>query len=227
MTDAGVDQARPTIARGWIGEPDTDAAHLVLVHGYACDEKEMLQDAQKLAPHLPGVNVRLSSLRGWNTAQSGGNGYEWIGPGPGIGHPSPDLEDSAQRLVRTVEEIGDGPVILMGFSQGAAMSSEVLRRRPDLVAGLVALSGYTLLPPRPADEVLARDLAAGNGKPAFLGYDERDPVIAASALEWTAQFLRSHTDLTEERFPELGHRISRSQMPAIAEFLKPLVNKAA
>ena len=183
----------------------------------------MLTDALGLAPHLPDASVKVSSVRGWSPAQSGGSGFEWIGPGPGIGHPSPDLESSAERLCALVEDISDAPVILMGFSQGAAMCSEVMRRRPELVAGLVALSGYTLIPPRPADEHLAASVAAGCGVPGYLGYDEQDGVIIPAALNWTAEFLRTHTSLTEELFPGLGHRISRTQMPGIANFLRPLL----
>ncbi|RIJ69893.1 alpha/beta fold hydrolase [Nakamurella silvestris] len=223
MTEITVDQDQAVIAGGWLGEPRPGAAHLVLLHGFSCDETEMLDDALKLAPHLDGLSCRLSSVRGWSPAKGRSSGYEWVGPGPGIGYPAPDLASSVARLIEVVEALHDGPVVLMGFSQGAAMSSEVLRHRPDLVAGLVALSGYTLIPPRPADEELRRDLAAGVGVPTFLAYDEQDHVICGKALTWTAEYYRNHTALTERTYEGLGHRISSRQMADIAAFLAPLL----
>jgi len=224
MTEIIVDQDQAVIAHAWLGDPRPGAAQLVLVHGFSCDESEMLADVMKLAPHLPPeLSCRLSSIRGWSPAKGRSSGYEWVGPGPGIGHPAPDLAGSVARLIEVIEGLADAPVILVGFSQGAALSSEVLRHRPDLVAGLVALSGYTLIPPRPADTELRQDLAAGVGVPTFLGYDKNDHVICAAALDWTAEFYRRHTQLTEHTYEQLGHRISSRQMPDIAAFLSPLL----
>ena len=225
MTEIIVDQDQAVVARSWLGKPRAGAAHLILIHGFSCDESEMILDAKKLEPHLPGLSCQLSAIRGWSPAQGRSSGYEWFGPGPGIGYPSPDLASSVERLIEVIESLHDGPVILMGFSQGAAMSSEVMRHRPDLVAGIIALSGYTLIPDRPADRELIHDLAAGAGIPALLGYDEEDNVINKKALRWTAEFYRKHTELTEKTYPGLGHRMGSVQLTDIAEFLAPMLSQ--
>lgn len=50
------------------------------------------------------------------------------------------LEDCADDLAALVDELGCGPVIVVGYSMGGIVSQLLWRRHPDLVAGLVLCS---------------------------------------------------------------------------------------
>src|ERR1700712_5049965 len=82
-----------------------------------------------------------------------------------------------------------------GSPRACALPVTVLRRHPELVTGLVGLSGFMFDDDHPGDAALAVGAATGNGVPAFAGYDPGDPIIPAIANRWAMTFLRTHTDL--------------------------------
>jgi 3-oxoadipate enol-lactonase len=50
------------------------------------------------------------------------------------------LEDCADDLAALVEDLGRGPVVVVGYSMGGLVAQLLWRRRPDLVAGVVLCS---------------------------------------------------------------------------------------
>ncbi|HEX5739236.1 MAG TPA: dienelactone hydrolase family protein, partial [Hydrogenophaga sp.] len=80
-----------------------------------------------------------------------------------------------QRLLDREAERGVPPerTVLMGFSQGCAMTLLAGLRAPNRLAGLVALSGYLPLP-----HALEAERNAANGDvPIFLAHGLHDPVV--------------------------------------------------
>lgn len=71
--------------------------------------------------------------------------------------------------------IATNRIVLGGFSQGAAMSVYVGTRYPETLAGIVALSGYMLLPAR----FSAERSAANRETPIFMAHGKQDPVVPA------------------------------------------------
>jgi phospholipase/carboxylesterase len=65
-------------------------------------------------------------------------------------------------------------IVLMGFSQGCAMTLYTGLRYPERLAGLVALSGYLPLAQRTA----AERHAANAQTPVFMAHGQLDPVVA-------------------------------------------------
>jgi len=77
-------------------------------------------------------------------------------------------------------------IVLMGFSQGCAMSLFTGLRYPHRLAGLVGLSGY-----QPLAESLAAELAPANaGLPIFLAHGRQDPVVQIARGEAALEQLR-------------------------------------
>ena len=63
------------------------------------------------------------------------------GHGRGIRSRRPfRLEDCADDLAALVEQLGCGPVVVVGYSMGGLVAQLLWRRHPDLVAGLVLCS---------------------------------------------------------------------------------------
>ena len=63
------------------------------------------------------------------------------GHGRGIRSRQPfRLEDCADDLAALVEQLGCGPVVVVGYSMGGPVAQLLWHRRPDLVAGLVLCS---------------------------------------------------------------------------------------
>lgn len=188
--------------------PD-DAPLVLLLHGYGSHE----QDLPSLMPHLPD-GLASAAVRAPLTLGPGA--YAWVPIGV-PGRPDETVaEASTQALLSWLDEFvpAERQIVLLGFSQGGLMVSQLLRHRPDrFVAGLV-LSGFVL------DAVLPGDHALQAKKvPVFFGHGDADLVIAHDATARASTWLASHTALTEKSYPGLVHAISADELADINEFL--------
>ena len=181
---------------------------LVLMHGRGSHE----QDLYSLAPLLPSPFV-IAALRAPLELAPGS--YSWFPVGE-PGRPSVVAADSAVQAL--LDWLGSVPtaasVSLLGFSQGGAMSLHALRHAPDRFATFVNLAGFVIGEEAPAD-----DLLEVLRPPVFWGSDPADPVISAEAIARTAQWLPSHSTLTERHYDGIGHSISREELTDVNTFL--------
>lgn len=202
---------RETVTTALVGRP-----LLVLMHGYGSHEGDLIQ----LTPALPPGFV-TASLRAPLVAPAPvQNGHSWF-PLTEPGNPNPaDLDRAAEAVLAWLDGLdaavagGLGPVALMGFSQGGAMVTTLLRHRPERFAAGVNCSGFSVHRSHPGDAALA-----ARRPPVFWGRDVADPIITAAAIERTAAWLPGHSALTERRYPGIGHAISREELGDIAAFL--------
>jgi phospholipase/carboxylesterase len=186
----------------------TPVASVVVLHGLGADGRDFVPIAQELDLDaigpvrfvFPSAPVQPVTING---------GYEmraWYDIHP----PGPDgsrLEDEAglrasqalvQRLLDREAERGMSPerTVLMGFSQGCAMTLLTGLRAPRRLAGLVALSGYQPLP----HTLEAERSDANRDVPIFLAHGSRDPVVevargqqARDALQALGYAVQWHT----------------------------------
>ncbi|WP_456694661.1 alpha/beta hydrolase [Aeromicrobium sp. P5_D10] len=186
-----------------------DAPLVLLLHGYGSNEL----DLPGLIPHLrPGLAA--ASVRAPLTLGEGSHAWVPIRV-PGRPDPAATAEATLALLAWFDEFVApERQVILLGFSQGGLMVSQLLRHRPDrFVAGLV-LSGFVLDATLPGDEVLlARDV------PVFFGHGDADPIIAPDATVRASVWLAAHSDLTDKNYPGLQHAVSAEELADINEFL--------
>ncbi|SEE15112.1 alpha/beta hydrolase [Ruania alba] len=196
-----------------------DRPLLVLMHGYGAHE----HDLTPLVPAIAG-NAVVASLRAPLPA---GPGYAWfpIEDVENAGSPDPAIAaattagvmrwlERTQALART-----NGPVGLLGFSQGGAMVTHLMRHHPELFACGVALSGFTVPGLVGGDEALAQIRP-----PMFFGRGSADPLIPAQVSDRTTAFLASHTQLTTRVYPGLGHGIAQDEVDEVASFLAEHLN---
>ena len=180
---------------------------LILLHGHRMDERVGFE----LRHHLPAELV-FASVRAPREAQGGG--YAWFPMGSSFRLEA--IDHSAAAVLSWLDSVAlDGPVGVLGFSQGVATVFQMVRRDPARFAYAVNLSGAVVpFPGRGDAELAARRL------PVFWGRGGQDRVIPPALVESTRWWLRRHTDLTERVYPGLSHNVSPAELADLAAFVR-------
>lgn len=112
-------------------------------------------------------------------------------------------------------------IVLMGFSQGACLSSTAAQRRPARYGGVLVYSGGLIGPP---GTVWSAD---GNfaGTPIFLGCSDVDGHIPADRVRESAAHLeRMGAVVTLRLYPGMGHAINEEEVGVGRELLRGLAD---
>lgn len=194
-------------------DPLTGPVVAILLHGYGSSELDLAGLAPHAVPGLPWASLRAPLVLGrgsfaWFTISTPGNPE----PGP--------VDAAVQAIWRWVDATLDPGTRLVpvGFSQGGLMATELLRTRPERVAGTVVLGGFVQGAARPADDRLAESRPA-----VFWGRGSEDGVIAQDAVDRTEAWLPGHSTLTRRVYPGLAHGISPEETSDVAAFVSSLV----
>lgn len=165
-------RAVPSFGAGvveWHGSTEADAPLIVLLHGWGETEADMVA----LVPSLP-VGLTYASLRG---PLAMGRHPAWFAPG----HP---FHLSAQWFEAWLNGVASPtrPVVLVGFSAGAAFAGGLLLLNPGRYAGAAILYG-TL----PFEAGVATPPGGLAGIPVFVAHGTNDAMIPRDLLDraWT------------------------------------------
>ncbi len=158
-------------------------AAIIVLHGLGADGHDFVPIAQELElravgplrfvfPHAPVRPVTLNggmAMRAW---------YDILGTELQRREDEPGLRDSMAEIQALIErEVARGiapeRIVLMGFSQGCAMTLLTGLRSPQRLAGLVGLSGYLPL----AASTAAERSDANRLVPIFLAHGQVDPMV--------------------------------------------------
>ncbi|HSI51204.1 MAG TPA: dienelactone hydrolase family protein [Ideonella sp.] len=162
---------------------DAPVASIIVLHGLGADGNDFVPIAQELNlsavgpvrfvfPHAPVIPVT------WNNGMRMRAWYDIHGSDLVRREDEGGLRSSllaVQALVdREVQRgIPANRIVLMGFSQGCAMSLLTGLRAPQRLAGIVGLSGYL-----PLSETTAAERSEANADvPLFLAHGQYDPVV--------------------------------------------------
>lgn len=192
----------------WSAPLDSTRPLLVLLHGRGANEEDLFG----LAPLLPAGPV-VASLRALHAE---GPGFSWVPPRPpGVFEPAEEAVAAATgAVIDWLDGLGPhGPVALLGFSQGGAMSLQLLRERPADYRCAVVLSGFVFDGEQPGDAALA-----ARRPPVFWGRGTHDEVIEEHRIARTAAFLADHATVEEHTYPT-GHSVTPSEVRDIGAFL--------
>ena len=182
---------------------------LVLLHGVGANEGDLFS----LSPALP-LGPVIASLR---APLAYGMGWSWYDLGT-PGDPRSELVDAAALgVLAWLDALPVQPpaVALLGFSQGAAVTAQVLRHAPGRFACTVQLSGYVTPGELPGDAELVR-----LRPPVFYGRGTEDGVIPAVAVAHTEEWLRAHTDVDARIYEGLPHAVSQPEVADVVAFLR-------
>jgi phospholipase/carboxylesterase len=101
-------------------------------------------------------------------------------------------------------------IMLLGFSQGACLTSEFSIRHPRRYGGVMALSGGLIGPPGTTWDDVTTSL---DGTPVFLGCSDVDPHVPAERVrESEAVFRRLGAAVTRKLYPGMGHLVSGDEI---------------
>ena len=162
---------------------DAPRSSLIVLHGLGadgndfvpiCDELELgaIGPVRFVFPHAPVRPVTINggmAMRAW---------YDILGTDIARREDEAGLRESLVEVQALIERerargIDASRIVLMGFSQGCAMTLLSGLRHSERLAGLVGLSGYLPL----AASTAAERSAANQGLPIFMAHGRMDPVI--------------------------------------------------
>ncbi|HET7901803.1 MAG TPA: hypothetical protein VFL59_11500 [Candidatus Nanopelagicales bacterium] len=195
------------------GSTDPGAPLVVLLHGRGSDESGIAG----LADHLP-QRFSYAAVRG---PVDLGGAYTWF-QNRGIGRPLPDSLranlDWFRAWLATVAPEGR-PVVVVGFSGGAAFAGGLLLDDPHRWAGTAVLYG-TL----PFDAGL--DVGPGrlDGAPVLVVQGDADDVIPRDLQDRTWSYLRSGSGAAVTAYRDGGgHAISAGGLDAVQQWMDALL----
>lgn len=191
------------------GSDDPHAPVVVLLHGRGADEASIIG----LVDHLPAgpsyVAVRAPIAEG--------GGYAWFA-NRGIGRPvAASLAETMAWFRSWLDaEHPDGrPVVLVGFSGGAAFAGGLVLAHPGRFAGAAILHG-TL----PFDAEVPVTPGRLAGVPVFVAQGDADTVIPRELLDATWAYLAGDAGSITTAWRDAGgHGVSAGAVAALGEWL--------
>jgi len=191
------------------GSADPDALLVVLLHGRGSDEQAIigLVDLLPEGPAYAAVRAPIAE----------GGGYAWFA-NRGIGRPVAESLDATitwfRRWLDSVAGAGR-PVVLIGFSGGAAATGGLLLADPQRFAGAAILYG-TL----PFEAGLDSGPGALDAAPVFVAQGDADTVIPLDLQQRTWAYLRGESGAqTTSHRDGGGHGITQAALDALSAWL--------
>lgn len=211
------------LSRPPLEKRDTPAPLLILLHGVGSNEQDLMGLAEYLDPtwHLisPRAPIEMGYQQyGWYWVQIGARGR--------VGFDHAEAQASLELLSAFIEEVKDAyeveptQVYLVGFSQGAILSSGILLTTPEVVAGAVLMSGRSA---KDFVEPLAEPERLTD-KPVLIVhglYDEVLPISEGRALRDTFAALPVALEYAE--YP-MGHSVSLASLQKVREWLTAVIS---
>jgi phospholipase/carboxylesterase len=191
------------------GDSGPDVPLVVLLHGRGSDEREIVP----LAPHLP-ADVEYAAVR---APIAEGGGYAWFA-NRGIGRPVPSsLAETMDWFRGWLDRVAPAgrPVILVGFSGGAAFAGGLVLQDPTRYAGAAVLYG-TL----PFDGGVLVETGRLAHLPVFVAQGETDQVIPRELLDRTWTYLHGDSGApTVGRRDPGGHALTAPTLHRLAQWI--------
>lgn len=205
------DFAAPVVAT--YGSNNASAPLVVLLHGRGSDEREILG----LAAHLPG-GPAYAAVR---APIAEGGGYAWFA-NRGIGRPvAASLRDTLDWFRAWLDDVAPAgrPVIVVGFSGGAAFAGGLVLDDPARYAGAAVLYG-TL----PFDAGLAAAAGRLAQLPVFVAQGDGDRVIPRELLDRTWDYLHAESGarVVAQREPG-GHQLTANVVHGLGDWIEGLI----
>jgi predicted esterase len=194
--------------------PQEAAATLILVHGRGGSGQDMLS----LYRALDTDNVAAVA------PQAAGNTWypdSFLAP---LEANQPYLDSALRRLDSLVNDllargIRSGRIAILGFSQGACLTSEFVARHPRRYGAVMPLTGGLIGPPG-----TPRNYHGSlEGTPVFIGSGDPDPHIPFErVIETEAVLAGMGAKVEVRRYPGMPHTINEDELIACGDLLRTM-----
>lgn len=191
-----------------VGPKPADArAVVVLIHGRGSDGPSMIEMTTGITDDADVAWIAPTAAN--NTWYPDGFMAEWDGNQPWIDHTLNLFTKLLDRL--NADGVSDERIVLMGFSQGAAVAAEMALRRPRPYGAVVVFTGGYIGPPG-----TSWDPPSGiEGVPVFIGTSDVDEWVPLARVEETAAvFSAAGANLDYRVFEGKGHDVSDEEKQA-------------
>lgn len=133
---------------------------------------------------------------------------------PGISSGLQAVHD--QIAILNSEGIPTQKIVLLGFSQGACLTTEFAARHPQYYGGIIGLSGGLI-----GEEVHPENYSGSlEGTPVFLGCSDRDPHIPKERVDITERvFKQLNADVTKRIYEGMGHTVNQDEIKEVKTIL--------
>jgi len=189
-----------------------DAA-LVLCHGRGATAQGVVNLMKPVSRHGVAILAPQADRSRWyprpSTAPRADN-EPWLSS-------SVDCVAAALESARAID-VPPERTVIAGFSQGACVAAEFVRRNPARYGGLAVLSGSL---PGTAEEIRSSAIDGSlEETPVLLGYGEADPNVDRDHVtEAVRLFERADAAVDERCYPETGHEVTDDEFVAIGALL--------
>jgi phospholipase/carboxylesterase len=191
---------------------------LLLFHGYGSNERDLMGLAPELDTRLRIISVRAPielapEMFTWFPIEFTPDGITV--DRDAAGRVRDQLIEFIRKLIDTLKPAGN-KVFIMGFSQGAVMNYLTAFRNPELLHGVISLSGQ--LPDiKPEMNALPEGLSA---LPFLVQHGLFDSVLPITKGRQANEWLRNvTTDLTYSEYP-MAHQIDQASLGFLVSWLR-------
>lgn len=193
--------------------PDTDL--VVFLHGFGADENDLFPLGQYFDDRFT-----IASVQAPKQLPAHFGGYCWYPISTELNANSADVRTAITQLDEWVQSVADTyrSVTLLGFSQGMAMATSLMRMRPGAYAAVIGLSGFVIQDPVLQD-LFDDETFETSQQPVFWGYDPADPIVASDRIAQTGAWLRPRVNLEEKTYQGIGHGIHPQEIQHFLAFL--------
>jgi phospholipase/carboxylesterase len=175
---------------------------LVMLHGWGGDEGAMWVFKQVIPPGVAAITPRAP-------LELSSGGYAWFYRNDPLHLTDPDsLLDSISKLEQFLTSLPQlypldpSRLLLIGFSQGSAVSNSLVMARPELVIGVALLSGMGFELP----ELIPRAMSLTD-LPVFIAHGIRDEIVPLGAAQEARKMYKElGADVTYKEY-NVGHKM--------------------
>jgi phospholipase/carboxylesterase len=185
---------------------------VVLLHGYGSNMRD-LPSLMDFLPGLPWISLQAP-------LDAGNGGFCWAPRKVPSNPEAADVEEGTGRIWDWIDANlpNDAPLVVIGFSQGGLMATQLLRTRPNRLKATVILAGFVIGAGQPGDNELE------TLKPkVYYGRGLEDDIISQDAVSRTESWLHRCTTALIRRYERLGHSINEEQMADVSEYLESVL----
>lgn len=193
--------------------PETDL--VVFLHGFGADENDLFPLGNYFDDRFT-----IASVQAPKQLPQHFGGYCWFPISTTLEANVGDVRTAIVELDDWVQSVADNyrSVSLLGFSQGMAMATSLMRMRPGAYPAVVGLSGFVVESAELNDLFKDEEFTTSN-QPLFWGYDPADPIVAADRIQQTGAWLRPRVNLVEKTYHGIGHGVHPQEISQFLEFL--------